>query len=95
MLEAERTDTFGGYLFEAEEAFEAEGDLVVYLEFTRHDKDIAHIGVVNGARFRAQFGGTGLVGKPNIQLGKGACSSFAKTDVHNNMQRIFALHVFE
>lgn len=95
MLEAEGTNAFGDHLFEAEEAFEAEGNLVVYFEFTRHDEDVAHFGVVNGARFRAQFGGMGLVGKPNIQFGKGACSSFAKTDVHNDVRRVSALHVVE
>lgn len=95
MLEAEGTDAIYGYLFEAEEALEAEGDAVVYFEFARHDEDVAHFGVVNGARFRAQFGGTGLVGKPNIQFGKGACSSFAKSYVHNDVRRVFTLHVVE
>lgn len=93
LLKAVRADSFGGYFFEAEKAFEAEGNLVVYLELTRHDEDIAHFAVMNDARFRTQLGGAGFISKPNIQLGNGTCSSFAKCHVNQDMRHVLARHI--
>lgn len=86
-------DTFGSHFFEAEEAFEAEGYLVVYLKLTRHNEDVAQFALMHGARFRAQLGGAGFISKPNIQLGDSACSSPAKSHVHNNMRHVLPRHV--
>lgn len=93
LLEAVRADAFDGYFFEAEKAFEAEGYLVVYLEFARHDEDIAHFAVMNDARFWAQLRGASLICKPNIQLGDSACSRFAKCHVNQDMRHVLARHI--
>lgn len=54
-LKAIGSNAFDGHLFEAEKAFESEGDLLVYVQLASHNEHIAHIPRIDSTSLWAQL----------------------------------------